>query len=281
MDTASTVPQDSSISAPYRTGARPTARELRRIDRHLVSLVAPDSFEAEQYRRLRHVIEELRSGQGGTVAAISSPIAGDGKSVTSINLAGALAQDRTAKVLVIDCDLRRQSTSLCQSFDSRFAEARGLTDVVINRAISLESVLVQLPAFNLAIVPTGQHQTGPYEVLRSRRFIEIVKEARRRFDYIIVDTPPIIALSDCKLIEKWVDGFVLVVAAHHTPRRFLKEALAALDRRKLLGVVFNCSDQVSVRNYGYEHYYGRSARRGGRSAAVNSWRTPKAASSDR
>ncbi len=281
MDSASTISQDSSITARYRSGARPSARELRRIDRHLVSLVAPDSFEAEQYRRLRHVIEELRTGTGGSVAAVSSPIAGDGKSVTSINLAGALAQDRFAKVCMIDCDLRRHSTSLCQSFDSRFSDAQGLTDVVINRAISLDNVLVQLPAFNLAIIPTGQHQIGPYEVLRSRRFSEIVQEARRRFDYIIVDTPPIVALSDCKLIEKWVDGFVLVVAAHHTPRRFLKEALAALDRRKLLGVVFNCSDQVSARYYGYEHYYGGKGR-GRRSApGVTGWRAPNAAPSDR
>src|SRR5688572_24828388 len=81
------------------------------IDAHLVSLVRPASVEAEQYRVLRHLVEQTRAGKACVLVAVSSPGAGDGKTMTSINLAGALAQDPTARVLIIDADLRRPSVA--------------------------------------------------------------------------------------------------------------------------------------------------------------------------
>src|ERR1044072_1181514 len=81
------------------------------VDDHLVSLVAPAPFEAEQYRALRHTIEQLHKSRDLSIVAVSSPGVGDGKSTTAVNLAGALAQAQDARVLLVDADLRRPSLS--------------------------------------------------------------------------------------------------------------------------------------------------------------------------
>lgn len=228
----------------------------RRLDPHLVSLTAPDSYEAEQYRKLRCVIEILHQGSEGAVIGVCSPAAGDGKSLTAINLAGALAQDTNIRVLFIDADLRRESDALKERLRFGKQLTPGLTDAIHSRNLGLQDVIRHLLAFNLAIIPVGSPSPAPYETLRSARFGELIAEARRRYDYVIVDAPPVVPVSDCKLLARWVDSFIMVVAAHYTPRMMLEEALDLMDEKKLLGVVFNRSDEHTSRYYGYYGYYG-------------------------
>jgi Mrp family chromosome partitioning ATPase len=85
----------------------------------------------------------------------------------------------------------------------------------------------------------------------------LLREARRDFDCVLVDTPPAALLPDCRLIERWVDGVMLVVAAHKTPRKFVAEALAQLDPAKVVGVVFNADDNPTSSYYGGYYGYGR------------------------
>ena len=260
MNSVEVAPRPVPTSEPPpRRPEQPSPADVRRIDRHLVSLVAPDSFEAEQYRRLRHVLEEMRRGQSGIVIAICSPIAGDGKSVTAVNLAGALAQDEDVKVLLMDCDLRRHSETLRHSLAIGHWKGMGLTDAVAYPGIGLPQIAQVLPGINLAVVLTGEQDVAPYEALTSRKFAALIQEVRQHYDFIILDAPPVIPVSDCALLANQVDGFLLVVAAHHTPRTMLEEALNLLDRRKLLGLLFNCSDRPSRRYYGYGDYYRRRA----------------------
>src|SRR5262249_25042354 len=105
------------------------------------------------------------------------------------------------------------------------------------------------PPYNLSILLAGQPPSAPYEVLESPRFGELLAEARGAYDYVILDTPPIVAVPDCRVIEKWVDGFLVVVAAHRTPRRLLEEALTMMDPSKVTGLVFGYDDR-SVSGYG-------------------------------
>lgn len=246
---ASEPPQQPKVSALNR----------RRIDRHLVSLVAPDSFEAEQYRRLRYVLEnvKVRPDDRGLVVAVCSPITGDGKSLTALNLAGALAQNDQVKVLLVDCDLRRRSESLWRNLGVKRPDSAGLTDAVTSTALNLVQITFSVPELNLAVVPTGTQNLPPYETLNSRKFAALIQEARREYDFIILDAPPVVPVSDCAVLAKQVDGFLMVVAAHRTPRALLEEALGLVDRRKLLGLLFNCSNQPSRRYYGYGAYYRR------------------------
>ena len=231
-----------SVISPPRgaTARRPTAESGRiapaLLDEHLVSLQAPATAAAEQYRVLRHLVETLRKRANLQVIAVTSGGVGDGKTVTAINLAGALAQSDDARVLLIDMDLRRPSVARYLALgDTRptLADALEATDR------PLEDVVVQLPRFNLSVLRAPVSEAAPYELLHSPKLEALLTAARRQYDYIVLDTPPFVPFPDCRLLAKSVDGFVLVVAADRTPRGVLAEALKVMDADKAVGYVFN------------------------------------------
>lgn len=245
------APQERvDAQSPMRTG-------LTALDPCLVSFLIPDSFEAEQYRVLRHLVERLREELGRScVIAVSSPSAGDGKTTTAINLAGALAQAAGVRVLLIDADLRRPAV-LDRLGDQPIAN-RGLVKAISHPHSWLHNTTVRYPALNLSVLPAGQLTSSSYEIFRSMQFGVLLEEARREYDYIILDTPPLVPIPDCRLIERWVDRFFLVVAAHKTPRKLVQQGLSVIANEKILGMVFNGDDPPV---FGYEQYYGYSPRR--------------------
>lgn len=226
------------------------------MDPHLVSLVAPGSVEAEHYRRLRVMVERMHQTDRATAVAVSSPVAGDGKSTTAINLAGALAQDPEARVVLVETDLHQPSGILRDHLALRGQVGPGLVDAVLDPGMTLETVVRYIPPFNLSVLQTGSQAAAPYEVLKSPRFGELLAEARRRFDYLILDASPFVPVADCRLIEPWVDGFLMVVAAHRTPRGALEEAFNLMKPDKAIGLVFNGDDGSDSQNYKYGYGYG-------------------------
>lgn len=218
-----------------------TAETSDRIEPHLVSLLDPKAFEAEQYRILRHVVEQKRQQGDLCVIAVSSPTAGDGKTITAINLAGALAQAAEVRVLLVDTDLRHPSVT--EYLGLGRSRSHGLVDVILNPGLSLEDVVKPCLSFNLAVISSGRPPSIPYEVLKSARLGELLQEARQHYDYIVLDTPPLIPFPDCRLIEKWADGFLVIVAAHKTPRKLVEEAIKVVDPDKMVGLVFNNDDR--------------------------------------
>jgi capsular exopolysaccharide synthesis family protein len=235
------------------------SEESRPVD-ELVSFTAPGSLEADQYRVLRHAVERLRQDQDYHVFGITSAAAGDGKSVTTLNLAGSLAQSSGARVLVICADLHRETVP--QYLGLKGTRTPGLADALANENLSLADVVHRLERFNLSIVPAGNVQARPYELLSSRRLQSLLEEARNLHDYVLIDTPPVAPLADCRLLGRWVDGFIFVVAAHKTPRKLLVEALRVFEPGKLLGVVFNGDDQPLSPYYGYYAQHQSSVRGG-------------------
>ncbi len=251
------TPAPKIQSAEFVTPQRPPADSAGGVDDHLVSLVAPAAFEAEQYRALRHTVEQLHKTRDLRIVAVSSPGVGDGKSVTAINLAGALAQAPDVRVLLVDADLRRPSVAGLLALGG--SDGPGLVNAILDPTVTLEQVARPRPPFNLSVIQAGEVPPSPYEVLKAPRLGELLEEARRRYDYIVLDAPPLCPVQDCRVIAHWVDGFLLVVAAHHTPRRLVEEALNVVERAKMLGLVFNGDDQPPSSFYGYYGYYGRSA----------------------
>jgi capsular exopolysaccharide synthesis family protein len=252
--------------APPTEFRRPTALRTpveipEGVDDHLVSLVDPIGFEAEQYRALRYMLEQKRRADGLTVVAVSSPGAGDGKTTTAINLAGALSQSPEARVLLVEADLRRPSIGDQLGFGPAGV---GLVHAILNPALSIAQVARPRPPFNLSVVLAGQAPPSPYEILKSPRLGELIEEARASYDYVIIDTPPLVAFQDSRVITRAVDGIILVVSAHRTPKRMLEEALNVVDPAKMLGFVFNADDQGLARFYS-RHYYVQSTRRRKRS----------------
>jgi capsular exopolysaccharide synthesis family protein len=241
------------------------------LEEHLVSLLAPTSFEAEQYRALRYLIEQLNKSTALSVVAVSSPGVADGKTTTTINLAGALAQAPDARVLLVDADLRAANLARRLGLDGHARP--GLVDAILDRNLSLEAVADRRPDLNLTVVLAGRLPSAPYEVLKSPRLGELLAEARTRYDYIVLDTPPLVSVPDCRVIGRWVDGFLVVVAAHRTPRRLIEEALNVTEPAKVLGLVFNGDDRHLSRGYSYASRRPSDEYRDGRQRRVFGSRT--------
>jgi capsular exopolysaccharide synthesis family protein len=230
------------------------------ISKTLVSLVNPGSFAAEQYQALRMKIERLRQARDLRVIAVTSPGASDGKTVTSINLAGALARGASARVLLIDGDLRRPEVAHQLHIDD---SGSGFADLIATGKIDLEQVVRPLEAFNIDVIPAGGVAGPIHEMFRSNRLVEVLNAARQRYDYVVIDTPPLVPVVDSALLARVVDGVLVVVAANKTPRKLLEEALSQLDESKVLGIVFNNDDRPLFGYYdtSYRRYFSKSQRR--------------------
>lgn len=236
------------------------AESSREVEGHLVSLLTPSSFAAEQYRALCYLVEQARRGAGLKLIGVTSPAVGDGKTTTAINLAGGLGHTSEARILLVDGDLRAASVAKHLALDDR--DGPGLADAILDPSLPFESLVRPCPPFNFSVVTAGQSSEAPYELLKSPRLGEILDEARRRYDYVILDTAPLVAVPDCRVIGEWVDGYVVVVMAHKTPRKLLEEALNLMDPAKVVGLVFNGDDRPlsgyyrSAYGLGYGDAYG-------------------------
>jgi capsular exopolysaccharide synthesis family protein len=250
----------STAAAPVRRPreTRPDPGDIgaEELDGHFVSLVTPATFEAEQYRALRHMIEELHAASGLAVVAISSPAVGDGKTTTAINLAGALGQAPDTRVLLIDADLRRPS--IAEKLGLQVSPSPGLVGGLLDRAVTIGNAVRRRPPFNLDILPAGDTPAAPYELLRSARLTELMKEARSYYNYVIIDTPPIVGVPDCRVLASVVDGFVIVVGAHRTPKRLVEDALGVVEPGKVIGLLYNRDDRA-LSGYYHRVYAAQSA----------------------
>jgi protein-tyrosine kinase len=246
-DTAGTAPP-----APRGRLVPPARAEspnsLGAVEGHLVSLLSPASGRAEPYRVVRHLLEQLHHTAQLSVVAVSSAVIAEGKTTTAINLAGALAQASDGRVLLVDADLRNSSVARHLALGS--AGRRGLVDAILDPGLGLDDVVSPRPPFNLDVLPAGTLRPDPYEVLKSPRLGDLLEEARRRYDYVVLDTAPLVAVPDSRLLSKWVDGFLVVVAAHRTPRKLVAETLDLMEPTKLIALLFN-EDDEPLSGYAY------------------------------
>jgi protein-tyrosine kinase len=229
-------------------------KEQTRLDSRLVAFLNPDSFEADQYRTLRFAIDRAVPSQTSRVIAVTSAIPGEGKTLTCANLAATIAYRSQARVMIVDADLRRPSLAKILG-RAHVHRGWGLVDAILDRHLSLEQISWRREPFNVSVVTTRRPQSDTYELLSSGRFGELVAEARQKYGYVIIDTPPVLPAPDSRLLADFVDGYIVVVAADKTPRKLLEETLAQLGPAKILGLVFN---RESYKHSRYGKYYYRA-----------------------
>lgn len=226
-----------------------------RIEHLRVSTLTPifpfedeESLAAEQYRIIRTKI--LHHPRSPRILAVSSASSGDGKTVSSINIAASLALKQDLQILLIDTDLRRRSVAEVLGISS----SPGLSEVLCGAA-SLDSALVQTEQFpNLSILTAGDVQASPAELLDSDQLPILMQQVRQRFDYIIMDATPVAAIADYELIQMVCDGVIVIARPGHTDRNMCSTLLRTVPKEKLLGVVLNCVEDWwlwKTAQYGY------------------------------
>jgi capsular exopolysaccharide synthesis family protein len=218
------------------------ADEPGAVDDHLVSLLEPTSLAAEQYRAVRLHIETLHRERNLRLLAMSSPSRGDGKTLSAINVAGALAQAPDARVVLVEVDMRNPGVAEYLGVPGR----RGLSSYLMDPAMSVDAVLERPPGIGFSLIVAGPVSSMPYELLKSPRLGALLRELRERFDYVVVDTPPVLPFPDTGILRELVDGFVLVVRANRTPRELVRDAIGTLGERRVLGVIFNDDERTAV-----------------------------------
>lgn len=225
-----------------RGGGRDTSAE---VNKRRISVLQPDSYVAEQFRALRGRIDALASQRPIRTLCVSSPLAGEGKTTASINLATVTAMSVGRRVLLIDCDMRRPKVH--QSLGLR-PEA-GLAEVLTHE-VSLEQAVIKVEGMNLDVLAVRGRPANPSELLGSPAMRELVEEATARYDRVILDTPAALGVPDTKAVAEICDGVIVVVRADYTSQQDVEAALDILDRRRLLGLVLNGA-AVERGRYGY------------------------------
>jgi Mrp family chromosome partitioning ATPase len=159
-------------------------------------------------------------------------------------------------VLVVDVDFHRPSVAKYLGLPARLP---GLAEAILDERSDITRSVRRLESLGISIMPTGVPQVAPYELLSSPRLEVLLAEMRRLYNYVLVDTPPVLSVADCRMLSQLVDGFIVVVAANRTPRHALVDALKIIDPAKLLGVVLNGDDRPQGPYYRYEAYAASDA----------------------
>ena len=220
------------------------------------NLIGPNlNFAAtEAYKLLRTNILFSFSDEGeGRVIGVTSSIQNEGKSLTACNLAYTLAE-ADKKVLLLEADLRKPTVAVKLGL----ARGLGLTNALIS-SVELEDYVQQSDLIHgLDVITSGDIPPNPSELLSSNRMAQIMQELKQKYDYIVVDLPPVTVVSDTLAISKNLDGVVIVVRGGISEKHMLSEALRQLKMAsvRILGFVFRGNDRdTKAYRKKYEKYY--------------------------
>lgn len=249
-----TVPTKGSSYYGKKKGKYATASQQAKR-----GLMGPNiSFAAsEAYKLLRTKLQfSFADEHDCHIIGLSSALSGEGKSLTSVNLAYTLSQ-LDKKVLLIDCDMRRPT--LAEKLG--IAKYPGLSNY-LTRQCKLEELVevcqMKEGEHGFHVISAGQNPPNPVELLSSARMKKALDASRKAYDYVILDLPPVGEVSDAMAIAKETDGILLVVRQNYCDRGMLSSAVQQFDfiQSKTLGVVFNCTHEGSGKGY-YKRYYKR------------------------
>jgi exopolysaccharide/PEP-CTERM locus tyrosine autokinase len=227
------------------------------LDNKLVSFFQPGSIVAEQFKKLRTYLFRPGLQNPPRTILVTSAFSGEGKSLVSTNLAISIAVELHSYALLVDCDLRNPTLSRWFGLQ----ESRGLSDYLLGKR-ELSELLVKTQVDKLSLLCGGSSQENPVELIGSKRMEALVEELKWRYPdrYIILDSSPILATTEPNVLDKMVDGIILVVRAGETPRESVQEAIKLLKTEKIIGVVLNDmafkSAAIHSRYFGTGHYYG-------------------------
>jgi capsular exopolysaccharide synthesis family protein len=188
----------------------------------------------EQFRLLRTRLEDLRRARPLKNILITSSLPGEGKSFVALNLAVTASQRGRNKVLLLEADLRQPSC--CTALG--LSPPPGLTECC-GSAEPAAGFVYRISGLDLFLLPAGQQPRAETELLSSRRASQILAETSRVFDWVLIDSPPLLPVADSVALSRWCDGILLVVRRQRALKSALREVLERIEPAKLLGLVLN------------------------------------------
>jgi capsular exopolysaccharide synthesis family protein len=213
----------------------------------VVPLVDPKSVPAEQYQILATRLRRRMKPDTGLVVMLTSSAGGEGKTLTSVNLATCLAASGNS-VLLIDADLRRPRVH--QYLGLRSNEGQGLGALIAMPEGDISKVATKVGG--LTVLCSKHPVANPLNVLGSPKLPVLIERLRTQFQFIIIDSPPVMPLADGMVLDNLADRVVVVVRAYQTTQAVLRRALEALDSEKLTGVILN---DVNMKHSKYSYVY--------------------------
>ncbi|HEY0784928.1 MAG TPA: polysaccharide biosynthesis tyrosine autokinase [Acidobacteriaceae bacterium] len=248
------IPDFSSAQRRRRYGSKAVVKDPVKIEGGRVAwlLRDPTSPVSEAFRQFRTSVLMSKSASPPRTLLFTSAVSGDGKTVSSFNLATAFAY-QGSRVLILDADLRRPSMHTLFGCSG----AVGLSNVLTGAISTADAILAHPEMERLFLLPAGTIPPMPAELLGSKRFSELLAECQGSYDYVIIDTPPMLLVTDPLLLAPMVEGVILVARAGRDTRPAVKQAITMLSRPqvRVLGYVLNGVSAAP----GYYRYEGAEA----------------------
>jgi len=221
------------------------------IDKNMVTLLNPQSFEAEQFKILRTNLLFPASGKSPRTIMITSTMPDEGKSLISANLAISIAQSIQEHVLLIDCDIRRPRVHT----EFGFGDVPGLSEH-LSRGVPISSLLLKTIVDKLSILPGGKPPFNPSELVSSQQMSKLLQEVKYRYSdrFIVIDSPPPKLTAETSALSRQVDGILLVIEYGRTSREMISDLINVIGEEKIVGIVFNKLDMRYAGYYGLGKY---------------------------
>ena len=245
--------------APERQDTKPKPiRSDFVLDDKLIAFFQPSSIVAEQFRRLRTHVLRSDNGASPRTILLTSAASGEGKSFVAANLAVTIATEFNHYALLVDCDLRNPTLSRWFGIH----QSKGLSDYLVGKETDISDLMIKTPIEKLSILGSGEVLENPVEMIGSKKMEGLIQEVKNRYSdrYIIFDSSPLLATTEPSVLNKMVDGIIMVVKADETSRDSVLQALKLLKGNKILGFVLNdLSFKTKALHYKYlgtnSYYY--------------------------
>lgn len=228
------------------------------LKNRIITIEESKSPEAENYKTLRTNLQFSSPDSKLQIIMLTSAVPGEGKSTVSANLAIVMAQEGK-KTLLVDCDLRKPVIHKLFGLSNQ----EGLTNTLIDE-ICIDKAIQQSKLENLHILTSGTKSPNPSELLSSDKMNNFITSLKQYYDYIILDTPPVVVVTDAQLISRMADGCILVVASGESEKDEAIKAKGLLLKvdAKIIGVVLNkVGKTLKNRKAYYNYYYDNEGRK--------------------
>jgi protein-tyrosine kinase len=235
--------------------AAPNTFDLAHSPSQLRNALDPLTVVGEQFRLLRSQLNLMQKQRGIKTILVTSAVPREGKSFASSGLAGVFAQEKGKRVVVIDADMRKPGSGGAFGLNGSCSNV-GMAQV-LQEGIELRSALMTLANPQFWFLPSGELPMNPSELLSSPILDRVLKSAAENFDWVIVDSPPLLALSDATLLAAVCDTVLLVVRTNSTPAKIVTETINRIGKNRICGVVLNRQKQLHSSRY-YHNYYRSS-----------------------